>query len=322
MSRTRLLQLAIACAALAFVVARSQPQELREALGRVDLLYVGLALLLNLPVLLLAPLRSGLLFRRLGHGVPAGVLMPTTVLGFVAGGLTPGASGELLRVAALRRAAGVSYEESVAAVVYERVLAIYLLLLSTGVVFALTRLPVAAAAATLVIAPALCLLPWLAARVMGLGRPLPADQGSLPLRLLAYALRTAGQIRFLLRDLALLLAWSAITLLMLAVIALQYWLLSEGAGAGVGPDAAWLALGVSTLAAALSMVPLGLGVLDGSLAVTLERLGTTIEQGSAVALLVRAAVTLPLVAAAFACYLYLQRSAGRAEMRALDADSA
>ena len=74
--------------------------------------------------------------------------------------------------------------------------------------------------------------------------------------------------------------------------------------------------GVSTLAAVLTLLPLGLGVLDGSLSATLDRLGMTLEQGGIVALLVRAAVTLPLVLAAFACYVYLQRAqAGEVALR-------
>jgi len=47
-----------------------------------------------------------------------------------------------------------------------------------------------------------------------------------------------------------------------------------------------------------------------SLAAVLQRLGTTIEQGSVVAVLVRATVTLPLVLAALASYVYLARAGG------------
>jgi len=57
-----------------------------------------------------------------------------------------------------------------------------------------------------------------------------------------------------------------------------------------------------------SLLPLGLGVLDGTLAAVLARLGATLDQGSIVAVSVRATVTLPLLLAAFVCYLYLQRS--------------
>jgi uncharacterized membrane protein YbhN (UPF0104 family) len=108
----------------------------------------------------------------------------------------------------------------------------------------------------------------------------------------------------------------AVTLAIFAVIATQHWLLARSINADAGFVDAWLALGVSTIAAIASLLPFGVGVLDGSLAATLDRLGATLEQGGIVALLVRAAVTLPLILAAFACYLYLQGSGVRLDAKA------
>src|SRR5688500_14397646 len=101
MTWTRLLHLALATAVVAFVVLSSRPADIWTALRDFDPWFALLAILLNVPVAVLAPLRSALVFRRLGHHVPAGVLIPTTIVGFVAGGLTPGASGELLRAGPL-----------------------------------------------------------------------------------------------------------------------------------------------------------------------------------------------------------------------------
>jgi uncharacterized membrane protein YbhN (UPF0104 family) len=307
---TRLLHVALAAGAVAFVVVRSDPAALREALSGTDLGLAALAAALNLPVALMASVRSGFVFRSLGHHVPQDVLLPTSVVGFVAGGLTPAAAGELLRTGALRARAGVPVEESVVAVAYERVFALYLLALSAAVIFALDRLAVpwqavAAAAATL-----LFLLPLLAARSLPrFPPPAEAGQGGAPRRAARRAAALALRVRVLFEDAALHARWAALTLSMLLLIALQYWLLARGVAGGVSLPEAWLALGVSTVAAVLSFVPLGLGVLDGSLAATLDRLGLTLEQGGVVALLVRATVTLPLVALAFLSYVYLQRRA-------------
>jgi uncharacterized membrane protein YbhN (UPF0104 family) len=98
---------------------------------------------------------------------------------------------------------------------------------------------------------------------------------------------------------------------MFAVISLQYWFLAKGVSGGISFVDAWQALGISTLAAVVTLIPLGLGILDSSLAAVLDRLGLTLEQGAAVAVLVRATVTLPLVLAAFACYLYLHQTSPR-----------
>ena len=68
-------------------------------------------------------------------------------------------------------------------------------------------------------------------------------------------------------------------------------------------------LGLSQLVGIISLIPLGLGAVDGSLAALLERFGMTLEQGAAVALLARLTQTLPLIIAAFACYAWLVRNA-------------
>jgi uncharacterized protein (TIRG00374 family) len=300
-----LLHVAVAGAVLAAVILSLHPEELWRALKNVDLGLVLLAVLLNLPVMLLAPLRSWLVFRRLGHDVPGRVLIPTTIVGFVAGGLTPAASGELLRVAALRRGAGVPAPDSMVAVLYERGLSSYFLGVITIVLVGVTTLPRPWPGLVIAGGIVLALAPWafsglaasLAARAQNLGLP------GLLRRLLAMV----AQLRLLLSDAILLVQWSGVTGLMFAVIALQYWLLARSVGSGIGYGDAWIGLGVSTLAGIASLIPFGLGVLDGSLAATLDRLGLTLEQGGVVAILVRAAVTLPLIVAAFACYFYLQR---------------
>jgi uncharacterized protein (TIRG00374 family) len=310
MTKVRLLSIAVAIAVVTLFVVRSEPDEVWAVLQATDYRLVVVAALLNIPVALLAPLRSSLIFHRLGHAVPAPVLIPTTVVGFVAGGLTPAASGEILRAGALRSRAGVPFEDTMAVVVFERVLSVYLLALTAAALFAFASLPLAWYLPVASAAVVLVLLPWLAAT---LSRPFLrgpeqiGGQGALA-AVLRYMLAMATQIRFLLENPRLLLQWSLVSVTMFAVIAVQYWLLARAVAGGINLAEAWMALGVSTVAAVVSLLPFGLGVLDASLAATLSRLGMTLEQGGVVAILVRAAVTLPLVFAALACYLYLQRS--------------
>jgi uncharacterized protein (TIRG00374 family) len=303
----RLLQVAVAVAVVAAVVVSSHPEELWRLLQDVNTSQCAVALALNLPVLLLTPVRSGLVLHSAGFRVGGAVLVPSTILGFVAGGLTPAASGELLRAQALRSAANVPLQPGMTAVIYERVMSLYLLLVTTGLVMVSTMLPGPWVAIVAVVAIALCAAPWATTSIAG--RLLPTEgqvrwsgrAGRLPRKLL----HMAAQLRFLLADGRLITGFSAVTLAMFALIAAQYWFLAQAAGTSISVTDAWLAFGLSTFAGVLALIPLGLGVLDAALAAALDRLGTTIEQGGVIALLVRGVVTLPLVLAALGCYLYL-----------------
>ncbi|HEY7374387.1 MAG TPA: lysylphosphatidylglycerol synthase transmembrane domain-containing protein [Polyangia bacterium] len=309
MTPLRLLQVGLAVAVVAFVVVRSHPSELWRVLQDVDARRALAALLLNVPVLLLAPLRSYLVYRRLGHSVAAGVVVPTTIVGFVAGGLTPGASGELLRAQSLRDRAAVSFHDVVTAVVYERALSVYVLVLAAAFIAAVSYLSPAAAASAGVVCLALVLAPWAGAGLLSAFKleDRHIEGSGIVARAARRLLSTAVQIRFLMQDVKLLLATSAISLVIFALIALQYWLFARGVNADVGIGDAWIALAISTFAGIVALIPLGLGILDGSLAATLDRLGATLEQGAAVVVLVRALVTLPLVLIAALCYVLLQR---------------
>jgi uncharacterized protein (TIRG00374 family) len=309
----RLAQAGLAIVLVAAVIVSSHPENLWRVLQSVDPGLCVAALALNAPLLVLTPVRASLVLRRIGYRVRRDVLVPSTIVGFVAGGLTPAASGELLRAQALRSGADVPLQPGITAIIYERVLSLYLLLVSTGLVLALTVLagPWVMVAATA--AAVLVVMPWMAMALAG-GLLPPEDRiqsegrwGSLGRRLLS----TASQLRGLLADLPLLAGFAAVTLAMFGLIAVQYWFLARAAGTSVSVADAWLVFGVSTFAGVVALIPLGLGALDASLAAALARLGTTIEQGGVVALLVRAVVTLPLVLAALACYLYLQRASSR-----------
>lgn len=312
MTWIRGLKYVVALGLLGGVVWWAEPGELWRHLQDVDYAPVLLALLLDLPGIAAVVARSALVIRRLGYRVPGRVFVPTTLLGYAAGALTPAASGEVLRAAVLRSRAGVPVEEGVALVVYERALSLYLLALSTGVFLVVANASLAVGIVAGVAGLALVLLPWAAATAL-LPR-LPAEsqfEGTgLVSASLRYLLGTARHLRFLLADARLLAGWSLITLGVFAVSALQVHLLTAAVTNGLELDEAWVAFGGSQLAGMASMLPFGLGVADSSLAAILDGQGLTIEQAAAVVVLVRGVLTLPWVLVGFGSYFYLDRAAG------------
>src|SRR3990170_2243864 len=169
MKAARLATSLLAVAILALVLWRADPGELWRVLRHVDVGWLLLTVLLNLPIVAVASLRSLLILRRLGRPVLPRLLISSTVLGYVAGAVTPAASGELLRADALRRA-GVPMAEGVALVVYERAASVALLALSTGVLAALISLPLLWGLVVSGAALAAAVAAWLAAVA---GPPLP-----------------------------------------------------------------------------------------------------------------------------------------------------
>jgi len=247
--------------------------------------------------------------RRMGHTVPLRVLVPATIVGNVAGALTPAASGELLRAGALQRSGGLSLEEGLVLVAYERLLSTYLLVLSTLGCLALAELTLSAGITVAVLCAAFAFAPWLLATTFPrLPSPAAIPGENAIASVGRYAVAMVGQVWALFRNVRLLASWSALTLLTFAMISLQFSLVARSLGEDLGLVDAWVAFGASGVAAIASFVPFGLGVADGSLAALLSRTGIPFERATAVALLVRAAVTLPLVIAAVISYVVLLRT--------------
>lgn len=289
--------------------------ELRTAIGEADLALVAAAFALNVPVAALFVLRSHFVLVRLGYRVEARVLVPAIILGNVAGSLTPASTGELLRATALRGHAKVATADSVALVLFERGVSVYLMALTTGIAAAFVRLPlgralvVAVASAPLLAAPVLA--PLLLRR---LSTASDSARTSLAARAFGHVQDAADRLSWILEDRSLLALWSLVTVLILAVSALQIWLLARSISDVVDPAQAWVAFGGSQLAGIASLLPFGVGALDGSLAAILRKFGLTFEQGAGTAILLRLAVTIPYGITAILCYLYLQH-VGRSRQR-------
>jgi len=298
--KLRLLQVAISIGLIALLLWRVDLDDVRASIAEI---HTGMALAvvaLNVPIALLFGVRSRLVLRTLGAHVPMGLALPAAILGNVAGSLTPASAGELLRAAVLRSHAEIAGEDALALVIYERAVSGLLLALGTAVAAAFIFLPVAAA-----IGITAALLPVLAAPLAAgwLLRHVRQDDARSGF---SGRLRSAaGRLQTALRDVSLLTPWSLITACIFALTTLQFWLLARGLDDAVSPGEAWLALGASQLAGIVSLLPLGIGATDGTLAALLRRAGMTFDQGAAVAVLVRATITLPLGLMAIVSYIYL-----------------
>ena len=309
-SRARLLRLAsvsIALLAMAIVLLTAHPREIWENLRGVEIATLVLVALLNLPVCALFTLRSRLVLKRMDCYVPIRMLLPVSVLGNVAGSLTPAASGEFLRAAALQRSGGMTLSAALTVVAYERLVSTYLLILSTLACVALATLSPAVAVAIIAACAALGTMPWLAATLLLPRLPGAAsiEGEGLVARPLRYVLTMVEAVRGLLQDPLLLLAWSVPTLASFGLVALQIHLLARAAATHVGFVDAWTAFGGSGVAAIASLLPFGLGIGDGSMAAILQSTGVELGRAAAIVVLVRAATTLPLVLLATISYVYL-----------------
>jgi uncharacterized protein (TIRG00374 family) len=305
MKRLALLRWLLGAGVFGFVLLRLDTNEFGAAISSVDPVALIGAACLNLPLLLLAALRSRLVLRQLKHSLKPGLLLASVTLGFVAGSLTPGASGELLRADALNARAGVGLRDGLALVVFERGLSFYIMLLCGAAAGAVLLLPPIAAALVVPAVILLAMVPAYAGTFLFLVLRSDAEANSLFGRGLHLVRRLLERLGDIANDRSLVISWSLVTQAMFAIIAFQFWLLGEGLGGGLSFFEALFVLVASQVLALISLVPMGLGVMDGTIVGLSSRWGLTDDNALALAVLVRLACTLPLILAAVASYLYL-----------------
>jgi uncharacterized protein (TIRG00374 family) len=295
MKRSFWIRWLVGAAILALFIIGTDFGAALDALAHADAVLWIAVLPLNFAVLGLATLRSRLVMMQMGHDVPASILFSSVTLGFVAGSLTPAASGELLRTDALRATAGVPLQDGLALVAFERLMSFYLIILSGTASAAVLLLPAAAAGAIVVLCLVGIALPALSPLILRLLPPVgDKPAGFLP-KVIHYLRTTLHRMQALFEDRRLLAAWSGVTLLTFAVIAVQIWLLAESLGGGLDLIEALFTYCGSQVLSIISLLPLGLGVYDASLAGITERAGMQEDAAVAMAVLVRATIMLPLV---------------------------
>jgi uncharacterized protein (TIRG00374 family) len=290
---------------LAFIFIRLDTDDFGTAISSVQAEALVGAVALNVPLLLLAALRSRLVLNRLRHSVKPGLLLASVTLGFVAGSFTPGASGELLRADALNARAGVGLRDGLALVLFERGLSFYILILTgaaTGAVLLLSPVVAATAVAVIIL---LALAPAFASALLARVPKVDAATGNLVQRGLFLARRLLERLGDIANDRPLVISWSLVTLAMFGIIACQVWLLAEGLGGGLTFFEALFAMVASLVLAVISLIPMGLGIMDGTIVGLTSRWGLSDDNALALAVLVRMASTLPLILAAVISYVYL-----------------
>lgn len=312
-------------ALLAFVAWRSRLWEAGDLLGRVDLLplLAGLGLSAAIPVAW--AVRSAVLLRAAGSPVGVVPLVPMTAFANAINNLTPGSSGELLRLWLLHAHHEVDYAIGGAAILVERVVAIgYLsgsaLVLWLAFVGILPPPAAVVAIAALFVSPAaayaLGLRPAALVARVPLGRLIGADRWSAAGAGLG---RLDDTIAGLLLNPATLVAFAASTVAVFACYTLQ--LILVGAAVGVTLDVvpAWGALGLALTAGVVSLLPFGLGSTDLVLVALLGLAGVPIPQATGMAFGYRLVSTLPLGLAGVVSYALLSASlpAGAATLDAI-----
>lgn len=301
----RIVQIVAVVAIFALLLFQLDLEALGEALRDADPGYVAAAVALNLPVALLFWTRSRVVLLKLGHDIEGGLLAPIAILGNVAGAFTPASVGELLRGQALAGHASVSARDSFALVLFERGLSLYFLAIGAAVAAAFMWLGAWVAVASAVIGITLMCAPVLCAPFL---RRFARPADDLETASLVSKVRgVSGRLADVCEDPVAVSWWTAQTLAIFALNTLQFWLLARGVADGISYHDAWLAFSIPTLVGIASLIPMGLGAFDGSIAAVLSRLGMTLEQGTVVAILVRGAISLPMLLLAFGCYVYLER---------------
>jgi Mg2+-importing ATPase len=289
--------------ALVYTLRRIDWREAARAFERADPTDLAAAALLVVLPLGLRSLRAHMLASRCGLAVPPGRMAAITIFGFSLSSLTPGGSGDLLRVAALRPH-GVSAPVSVALVVYERGLDLAVVVLSLVAALLATLAPspwVVPGLAALAFIPAGAAVVWIvwAPSVDALARVLPAG-----LRRLLPPSAVAAQ---LLAPATLARAFG-LTLAVFAFEALRPWLVTRALGFDMGLLEAWSVFTLAWLAGLLSLLPLGVGSWETAAVWAFGLYGVPASPAAAGAVLLRVGVTLPALAAGALSFAALRRS--------------
>jgi uncharacterized protein (TIRG00374 family) len=294
---------------LGVLLWRAGPDQVWAAVRTLSVPALLATIALNAPITLIRNLRTRLVLRRLGHTVGWWSLTRSQLAGQTLSNLTPAASGDLVRAWMWRRDDGVPGSTGAAAVVYERILSLVLLLGAGAAFLAPTIAGPSVAAAICAGAALLIATPWLLARVA------PARRAATRLLTLAARLpylntrtqplrRMGESVGTLAADTPLLGSFTATTLAVFVLSGLQVWLLATGLSAVAHPQTTLAAAtgiyGISQAGGSLSALPFGIGPADAIVVGLLLRTGVPFGLGTTVALLLRATVTLPIALAAAA----------------------
>lgn len=304
----------ISLALLGLVAWRSRAWEAQGLLGHVNLVPLVASLALSAAIPVLWATRSAALLRAAGRPVGIVPLMPMTALANTINNLTPGSSGELLRLWLLRERFGIDYTSGAAVILVERVVAlVYLsgsaILFWLGAVGVLAPVIVVLGLALLAILPGLVygvgIRPSRVIAFLPLGRLVGAERWTRATTWLEGVDATIGALLVRPQRLA---SFALVTAAILACYATQLVLVGQSLGVRLDPVTAWGALGIGMTAGVLSLLPFGLGSTDLVVATLLGVAGVPPVEAIAMTFAYRLVSTLPLALAGVASYALLSAS--------------
>ena len=293
---------------------RSRLWEIGDTLVVVDPPALVGALLVSGLIPLLWAARSSDLLGAAGAPVPWRPLVPMTVFANMINNVTPGSTGEVVRIWLLRAHHGVGLATGSAVVAIERLgafgyLAGSAILLWLGDRWGWPPLLVAVLLGLLVAVPGvvyrLGFRPSAMITALPAGRVLGEARWT---RASSWLRRVDGTMAELLGQPARLAVFALLTFGVLAGYTAQLVLVAQSIGLTLQPVPAWGALGIAITAGVLSMLPFGLGSSDLVLVALLGALGIPVPQATAVALGYRAVSTLPLGLGGVLSYAWLSAS--------------
>jgi uncharacterized protein (TIRG00374 family) len=284
---------------------------------QVDVMPLLLALLLNIPVVVLRAYRAQVLLGHLEHRVSMRAMLPIQLVGQTSSSLTPAASGDYVRAYLWRTSNGVPLRTGAAVVTFERLYSLFLLVAVSVLLISLPRhgvigwVGVAAGLLLATWAPLLFELMPSSLERWAMGK---LARGRFLGRFADGALGMLDQFRALMRA-PVMLAWTSfVTMVIFVVSGAQIWLVIDALSHRVPITQAVAAYATSQVAGILSTLPFGIGSADAILVTVFAGYGVTVSLAATVAVLLRAVTTLPLGLAGLAGYLLVEKPDARPAM--------
>lgn len=274
-----------------------------------------LALAVNVPMVVLRAYRAQLMLGHLNYRVSMRAMLPVQLVGQTSSSLTPAASGDYVRAYLWRQSNQVPIRVGAAVVTFER-------LYSLGLLVAVSVL--------LILLPRHGVVGWVgvgSGLVLATFAPLAFEtmpptferwamgklaRGRLLGRFAEGAQVMLEQFRALMRAPLLLTATSAVTLVIFILGGAQIWLVLDSLGHLVPITQAVAASTTSQVAGIISTLPFGIGSQDAVLVTVFAGYGVTVSLAATMAVLLRAATTLPQALAGVAGYMLVEKPDARA----------